>query len=373
MALPPEKHYAKGEECPAAGAVLDHLRNRGTQPRLRSNRLLFLAADQGVLGRLRDCVRTALAWRSIVEDVKEGRLNIDQLQKNQAEKELGTAENVLPRAVRDCYRWLLCPVVHASTDTQPELEAFPLNTGKGALGGEIERVCTENELVIGAWSPVHLRNLLRELYWKPDRPAVAVEAFWEDSLRYLYLPRLRNRKVLEHAVQAGAASRDFFGTAYGWDGTSFEGFHLEAPVAQVDRDLLLVEPGVAAAVAEKLAKSKPAGPPPTGGGETTASGWPPPVPPPPGTTGVKDGSSPPFGAHLPHHFHGAVIIPASAARMRFIQVADEIVSLIVQDPHAQLEVSVEIRAEFPEGAPENLRRALSENAASLGFKTKEWE
>ena len=40
------------------------------------------------LARLRDCIRVALAWGSIVEDVNARRLNIDQLQKKQAEKEL---------------------------------------------------------------------------------------------------------------------------------------------------------------------------------------------------------------------------------------------------------------------------------------------
>ena len=69
----------------------------------------------------------ALAWGSIVDDVKEGRLNIDLLQKNQAEKELKTAEEVLPRAARECYKWLLCPVQETPTDPKPNVEAFPLD------------------------------------------------------------------------------------------------------------------------------------------------------------------------------------------------------------------------------------------------------
>jgi hypothetical protein len=36
----------------------------------RSNRLLFLAPDQGALVRVSDCLRTALAWKSIVDDVE---------------------------------------------------------------------------------------------------------------------------------------------------------------------------------------------------------------------------------------------------------------------------------------------------------------
>jgi uncharacterized protein len=50
--------------------------------------------------------------------------------------------------------------------------------------------------------------------------------FWEDSLRYLYLPRLRNKQVLAQAIRQGASSREFFGTALGQVGDRYEGFHL---------------------------------------------------------------------------------------------------------------------------------------------------
>ena len=58
------------------------------------------------------------------------------------------------------------------------------------------RVCRENELVIETWSPIHLRAKLKELYWNESKPAVRATAFWEDTLRYLYLPRLKLREVL---------------------------------------------------------------------------------------------------------------------------------------------------------------------------------
>ena len=78
---------------------------------------------------------------------------------------LETAEGVLPRAARECFKWLLCPLMASATDRQASVEAFPLNAG-GTYAGELKRVCEENELVISTWSPVHLRNKLRELYWK---------------------------------------------------------------------------------------------------------------------------------------------------------------------------------------------------------------
>src|SRR6266566_4363886 len=111
--------------------------------------------------------------------------------KKQAENELKTAEGVLPRAARECYRWLLCPVQETPTEPRPSVEAFPLNTTGGSVSSEIERACVDNELVITTWSPIHLRTKLEELYWKEGQASAKAMAFWEDTLRYLYLPRLK--------------------------------------------------------------------------------------------------------------------------------------------------------------------------------------
>jgi hypothetical protein len=71
----------------------------------------------------------------------------------QAEKELQTAGDVLPRVARECYKWLLCPGLLSIDEPKPTVEVFPLNTSGPGLGGEVERVCVENELVIAKWSP----------------------------------------------------------------------------------------------------------------------------------------------------------------------------------------------------------------------------
>ena len=60
--------------------------------------------------------------------------------------------------------------------------------------------------------------------------------------------------------------------------------------------------------------------------------------------------------------------------MRMVQVAEEVISLLVADPNAVVRVTVEIAADFPEGgASDQVRRAVSENATALGFKTRVWE
>jgi predicted AAA+ superfamily ATPase len=187
--MSPEHAYLKDAPRQATDTVQEYLRSHGTQPRHRANRLIFLAPDNPVLSRLRDATKVALAWQSIVDDVEENRLNIDQIQRKQAEKEAQSAAAVLPRAARECFKWLLCPVQDDPTAAKPSVEPFALNTTSGTAPGELERICRENELVIEAWSPIHLRAKLKEFYWKADKPTVGAMAFWDDSLKYLYLPR----------------------------------------------------------------------------------------------------------------------------------------------------------------------------------------
>ncbi len=232
-------------------------------------------------------------------------------------------------------------------------------------------MCIENELVITAWSPVHLRTKLKELYWKEGQPVTGAMAFWEDTLRYLYLPRLKEREVLSQAVRTGAASRDFFGTAYGQKDGKFDGFQLGGGSVQVDDTLLLIEPE--AAVQYEASQVRAATPTPVAlagaeghvGASTAATDG--------GSTVVSDKTAGVGGAQRPKSFHGTVEVAPATAKMRLVQIADEIVAVLGSDPNATVKVVVEISAEFPDGAKDTIKRAVSENARSLGLKSADWE
>ena len=362
IVLLPEQFYMREESRLAFEGALNHVRNHGAMPRYRGNRLLFLAPDYGALARLRDCIRVALAWNSIVEDVEENRLVLDNLQTNQARKELATTEDLLSRVARECYKWLLCPAQHTPSAAKPTVEVFLLNTVGAALGSEIERVCLDNELVITTWSPIHLRDELKKLYWKVDRSAMGGMAFWEDTLRYLYLPRLKNRQVLEQSIVKGAGSQDFFGTAYGQHDDRFEGFNFGEANVQLDDTLLLIEPEAAKAYEAAYPPTIPPGPTPPGLRQLS------PGPGSPGPTLPGPAPTP-----RPHAFHGNVAINAATAKMRLVQVAEEIIAVLAADPNADVTITLEIQVGFPSGASDQTKRVVSENAKMLSFKNADWE
>ena len=361
VVLPPELFYSREEPRLASEGVMEFVRNNGTKPRYRGNRLLFLAPDHGALARLRDCIRVALAWNSIVEDVAAMRLVLDNLQAEQAKKELKGADDVLLRVARESFKWLLCPS-QENPAGKPNVENIPLNTSGAALGPEIERLCLDNEWVITTWSPIHLRAKLKELYWKADKPAKKAAEFWEDSLRYLYLPRLKDRGVIAQAIVKGAGTRDFFGTAFGEHEGKFDGFKFGDSNVQFDDTLLLIAPEAAKAYEAAHPPAVPPGPTPPG-----------PVPPgptPPGPT--PPGPTPP-GPQTTKNFYGSADVASAAAKMRLVQIADEIIAVLAADPKADVKVTVEITANYPEGVTPQIKRSVSENATSLGFKNKTWE
>jgi predicted AAA+ superfamily ATPase len=365
--LGPDSPYLKQDAAFAEAGVLETVRSNGNKPRYRGNRLIFVAADAAALPRLRDAVRTALAWRSIVDDVETSRLNVDRLQEAQARKELDAAEGVVPRAARETFKWVLCPAMLNTTDRDPRVEAFPLNTGGSSFGSELDRVCQENELVIATWSPIHLRTRLVDLYWKDAAITARAAAVWEDMQRYLYMPRLKNRSVLEQAIIKGAGSSDFFGTAYGQTGEKLEGLKLGDPNVQLDDTLLLVEPNAAAAI---IAGREPSEPPrsqrkPDGtAGKSSRPDL--------KAVAATPGSASPAPLAA-RSFFGAVDVSAATSKMKLVSIAEDVIALLASDPNGTVTVSVEINATFEAGAPDHVKRAVSENAAALGFKVRTWE
>jgi hypothetical protein len=131
-----------------------------------------------------------------------------------------------------------------------------------------------------------------------------------------------------------------------------------------DDTLLLIEPEVAKQYAIEQKKLKVVVPPGSGkiAGTETES-----------TMAVVEPGKKPATTPKVKSFRGSVEVNATLAKSRLITIADEVIALLASDPNATVRITLEIDAEFPQGASETIKRGVSENATSLGFKTKDWE
>jgi uncharacterized protein len=379
VVLSPDCPYSRSGHNKAIEGAAEVLKSRGDQPRTKQNRLLFLVADNDSVQRMKDQAKAMLAWQSIVEDIKELKLNLDQFQSRQATKSLDDAQDTLKRMIRETYKWLLAPMQEVKNGKGPsdiQWEPFQTNPGAQHFGQEIERALKENELLINEWSPIHLANLLKTWFWKDGVKEVGALDVWQKTCQYLYLPRLRDETVFRRTVEAGGGSRDFFGLAYGKDEGKYLGFTFGQPTTQIfDGSLLLIEPQTAKAYADALqaaeaAKGKGGTTIPEGSGTT-------------GTSSVSDGPSADgytptsggkaTGAALRRHFYGAIELDPVKAKYEFNQIVDEVALLFTQRADTKVRVKVEIEADSTAGFDEGVQRAVKENCNVLKFKNAEFE
>jgi uncharacterized protein len=139
---------------------------------------------------------------------------------------------------------------------------------------------------------------------------------------------------------------------------------------QFDDTLLLIEPE--AAKAYDAANQPAPTPAPTPPGPVPP-GPNPPGPTPPGPTPPGPTPPGPTPAAKAKSFHGSATVAPAAAKMRLVQIAEEIIATLAADPNAEVKVRIEIQAAFANGAADHTKRAVSENAKTLGFGTAEWE
>lgn len=376
VVLPPDAAFSRSGQSLAIDRANEILKNRGDQPRFKQNRLIFLAADYDSVSRLKDQVRSTLAWQSIVNDIKEMKLNLDQFQSRQASKSFDDANEALRRMIRETYKWLLAPMQEARPGkglSDVQWEHFPVNPGAQNLSQEIERVLKENELLITEWAPIHLATLLKTWFWKDGvREANALNV-WQQSCQQLYLPRLRDDTVFQATLAAGSDSRDFFGFAQGKEDDRYLGFTYGKRTSPFfDSSLILIEAVTAAGYAEAQRAAEEAAKPKAAASAATATAG--------ATSRVEDSASSTYstgGGTAPQatkkHFFGSIELDAIQAKKQFADLVDEVVLQFTSRPGVKVRIAVEIQAEAGTSFDDGLQRAVKENCNVLRFKNAEFE
>lgn len=375
VVLPPDAGFSRSGQNLAIERASEILKRRGDQPRFKQNRLIFLAPDYDSVNRLRDQVKSTLAWQSIVSDIKEMKLNLDQFQAQQAGKSFEDANDALRRMVRETYKWLVAPMQNARPGrglSEVQWEPVQINPGAQNISQEIERVLKENELLITEWAPIHLSNVLKSWFWKEGIKEISALQVWQQTCQQLYLPRLSDDKAFLHTLQSGADSKDFFGFAQGKDEGRYVGF-VFGKVASLflDASLLLIEPGAASSyaeaqkAAEEVEKTNPTYPATPASTNTQRAAEP---------TGASNATvittTP---QSVKNQFYASIELDPFAAKKQFADIVEEVVQQFTSRANVKVKISVEIQAEASTGFDDGLQRAVKENCNVLRFKNAEFE
>ncbi|MFN8473888.1 MAG: Swt1 family HEPN domain-containing protein [Anaerolineae bacterium] len=365
--LGPGQWHTKGQDSPGRKAAKETLDLRGGIPRRYKNTLVFLAPDSARLADLQQAVRQYLAWKSI--EAESETLNLDAFQANQAKTKSADADEAVRRRIPEAYVWLLVPT---QPDAHGPLEWEDIRVqGTDSLAMCAAKKLVNQDLLKTQWVGTLLRvEMDRIPLWRGDH--VAVRQLADDFAQYLYLPRLTGPRVLHEAIQDGVRritwEQETFAYADAFNATTsrYTGLEVGHIVSvSASADAVVVKPEVARRQMDADA-SKVVTPATTGGQPGVTVPVPPVGPAPVGPSG-GGGPQPPPSTSRPHRFHGTVTLDTTHIAKDTNAIADAVIQHLASLVGAKVRVTLEIEADIPDGAPENVVRTVTENCRTLKF------
>ena len=351
--------YTKEPDNAAMAAAKAIFEMRGTAPRLYRNTLVFLAADKTRLQDLDEAVRKYLAWESVLDE--KDKLDLSPHQVKQAETQKTAADGSVIARIPETYQWLLVPT--QENPQAPVTWQTARLAGSDALAERASRKLKSDELLVVTFASSRLRmEMDRVPLWRGNH--VAIRQLVEDFGKYLYLPRLQNTAVLLNAIRAGLAlltwEQDAFAYAESYDEAAAR-YRGLSPGAQLtvtaDDSGLLVRPEVA-----RQQIDHETAPPVRKNGETGQATA-------PGPTGTSPITQPtgPVQPPKPRRYHGTVTLDSARVGRDASRIADEVITHLVGLIGSTVRVTLEIEAQIPDGASDNVVRTVTENGRTLKF------
>ena len=373
VVLSPDHPYSSREGTDESRAVVTAtsiLESRGNTPRLFRNTLAFLAPDETRLQELQQGISLYLAWSSILGDKEV--LDLPPHQVRQAEQQQSAASGAVDARIGETYQWLLVPT-QSTPQSEVEWRAIRL-TAQGGLAERAARRMRNDELLIATFAGTRLRmELDRVPLWRGEH--VEVRQLLDDFARYLYLPRLREPSVLLDAIRDGLRlmtwEQDSFAYADSYDENvgRYRGLHHGPRGPLTDGDPgLVVHPEVASKQldAEAVAAAE------SEGAETTYRQ---------GEGDYVDFREEPTTDPLPgigdtvqaKRYHGSVRLDPTRVGRDAGKIADEVIAHLNGLTGADVRLTLEIEADIPDGAPEQVVRVVTENSKTLKFEDTGFE
>jgi hypothetical protein len=362
---PSAPHSGKGvAKSMATEAVSDTLtRCRSSQRRFR-NTLMFVAADETQLGEARTATRRALAWESILED-KRVRAQLTDAQAADAKEKAKSGRDGAVKAVRGAWNHILFPEKPEGTEagtpfvldhlplTSKDRAGVPTAVYEKASGDGIAKEKLGGEAI---W--LHLKPL-----WPEEKPHLAVNEIADWFASYVYLPKLRDKTVLELAIRDALAKLDpnfAYADRYEEGTGKYVGLLWQkAPADGTQLSGVLVRPDIA------LVQLRPASPPPSPPGTVVDEDRP--AKDTTGSHATSTAPSRPSPKAQPKRFYGYVEIDMVRPVKAFDAILNAVVMELQRTNGSKVKITVEIEATAPDGFSDADIGVVRDNAKQLKF------
>jgi hypothetical protein len=364
---PSTPHAGKGvAKSAATDAATDVLtRCRASQRRFR-NTLIFVVADEALLGTARESMRRSMSWASIVSDDRLQQ-QLTQAQVADTKDKAKTSRDGAQRAVRNAWSHILFPTKTATTEVGKafDLEHLSLTAkDKGAIPVGVYEKARGDGVAMEKLGPDSLWVAIKPL-WPEDRPHLAISEIAEWFASYVYLPKVRDRVVLDQAIRDALAKFDAaFGYAESFDAASnaYVGLMYARTAPDVfGPSALLVRADVVKDHLSRQPTTSTTGDATTDGGGTFPNG---------ALGSAAPAAAQPSGPSKPKRFYGSVEIDMARPVKSFDTILNAVILELQRTPGAKVKVTLEIEGSAPAGFEETEVGVVRDNAKQLKFRAE---
>jgi len=356
--LHPKVSHKRGTDSPAKQFAHAATERRGSANRTHRNTLVYLAADEARLEELDSATRDYLGWTHVLAN--DADLDLTQNQRNQAVQRQAQADKTVTARLLQTFTWGLVPA-------QPDPGA-PFVVREVKVEGQSDSLAERMSRRLGNDGDLSTRQAAATIrlalnkvpqIWKDGH--VSLGTLWGLYTQYPYMPRLRDRSVLDVGVfdQPLIWQTDAFALATSYDEAAGRYVGLWTPHGNGSQpvatdSLLLVRPDVAL---RQIAATLPAQSP-DDTSDTAAPNDRTQTPPPPAVDVVYP--------IVKTRFFGVKTLNSAKIALDFKNIAEEVLAHL-RSGDTSLTVRIEIEAVDTAGFDEGKIRTISENAKTLRF------
>ena len=355
------EHIRNTDDSPAIRAAAEILANRSAGPRQHRNLLAFLAVGGKRVEEVRQASRAYLAWSSIDRDRVS--MDLSAHQQIQVESKLKESDQTVNSRIEQAFEYILTP---RQTKGTSEIEWMEIrNSGKGALPERAAARLKSDEKLIDSYSGVRVRMDLNDVPLWGERGDITLAELWAAYANFPYLPRLANFSVLSTAVSNGAANMNWendtfaYADAYDEEAGEWRGIVRGAQIGTPSRSGLLLRPDVVPPLPRPTQPEpgETTSPSEDDGGEVIL-------------TAPYTGEEPDTPAEpKPQRFYAVFHLDP----VRGIRQLSDIMESVTNHLGDKVTLTLEVRAENPDGFDDRTRRTVEENTSQLNAKDYDFE
>lgn len=338
---------------------------RGNANRTFRNMVVYLAGDQDRMAELEHSIREYLGWKDVLAKADE--LDLTTSQRNQATERRDRASETSDARLLAAYQWALVP------RGQPiEIGVTKIDSGQStALAERVSRRLGNDGELAEQHAAAAIRHQLdthAAPLWAPGH--VEAGALWRLYAEYPYMPRLRDRSVLDAGLGGPQLlwEQEGFALADGFDSDLQRYRGLVLPTDSIGKAIvdntLVVRPDVAKA--QRAVEEAEAGDAEIAKDQETRE------------RAKTTGDGPTGGPQVQEparmrRFFGTKQLQSDRYASDFKKLVDEVLGPLAATPGVELKVTVDIEAAAAAGFDEGKVRTVSENTNTLKFEQSSFE